>query len=94
MVKRELDALHELPSLCLVTVSVLWLFPHGAVGASAVFDCDTSRSYSLSFFSTLNSIRLITSFKNKDIKMKTTPYYLNVNSLRHCIHIYIIYSTK
>ena len=50
MVKRELDALHELPSLCLVTVSVMWLFPHGAVGVSAVFDCGTSRSYSLSFF--------------------------------------------
>ena len=49
MVKRELDALHELPSLCLVTVSVLWPFPHGAVDVSAVFDCDTSQSYSLSF---------------------------------------------
>ena len=38
--KRELVVLLELFSWCIVTVSVLWLFPaHDAVGWSAVIDC-------------------------------------------------------
>ena len=40
MGKRELVVLLELSSWCIVTVSVLWLFPaHDAVGWSTVFDC-------------------------------------------------------
>ena len=40
MGKRELVALLNLSSWCLVMVE--WLFPHGAMGLSAVRDCGIS----------------------------------------------------
>ena len=37
--KKELIPLHKLTSYCSVTISVLWLLSHCAVGWSAVCDC-------------------------------------------------------
>ena len=51
MGKRELIALLNLSSWCLVMVERL--FPHGATGLSAVCDCGISWSYSFTIFETI-----------------------------------------
>ena len=40
--KRKLVVLLLLSYRCIVTINVLWVLPHGAVGWSAVCDCPIS----------------------------------------------------
>ena len=47
---KEVVALLYLSSWCLVAVSVMWLFPNGAMGLCAVSDCGISWSFSLILF--------------------------------------------